>query len=50
MFYIVPTKKGLGVEIWGTADDLEQMHKLISAWWANDNLQNIEVYLRVVKN
>lgn len=45
MFYIIPTKKGLGVEIWGTADDLEQMHKLISAWWANDDLQNNEDYV-----
>ena len=29
MIYIVPTKRGLGVEVWGTYDDLDQLYGVI---------------------
>lgn len=44
MFYILPTQNGLGVEIWGTANDLDQMYKLISEWWGNEELHTREGY------
>lgn len=33
MFYIVPTKRGLGVEFWGTPDDLRNLHGVIGNLW-----------------
>lgn len=41
MIYIVPTKKGLGVEIWGTYDDLSILYEVISKFWNDEhNLNN----------
>ena len=31
MFYMIPTKGGLGVELWGTYDDLEQFYDHITS-------------------
>ena len=31
MFYMIPTKGGLGVELWGTYDDLEQFYDLLTS-------------------
>lgn len=36
MIYIVPTKRGLGVEIWGTHEDLDNFHRVIGKFWNND--------------
>ncbi|WP_431609200.1 DUF6904 family protein [Chryseobacterium sp. 'Rf worker isolate 10'] len=37
MMYINPTKKGLGIEIWGTYDDLRLFYNTISKFWNNTN-------------
>ncbi|WP_455642808.1 DUF6904 family protein [Parabacteroides sp.] len=33
MIYIVPTKKGFGVEIWGTYDDFSNLYEVIGKFW-----------------
>lgn len=33
MIYILPTKKGLGIELWGNYDDIVFLHKIISKFW-----------------
>lgn len=40
MLYIVPTKRGLGLELWGNRDDLDQLYKIIS----NNYLDEQKVY------
>lgn len=37
MFYIIPTKRGLGVELWGTFDDLKNIYDVVGKFWNNDN-------------
>ena len=37
MFYIIPTKKGIGVEIWGTRNDLETLYDIIAQFWGDKN-------------
>ena len=37
MIYILPTKHGMGVEIWGTYDDLTNFYDFIGKFWNNDN-------------
>lgn len=41
MIYILPTKKGLGVELWGTHEDLTNLYSVISKFWNNENRLNI---------
>lgn len=39
MFYLVTTKNGIGVEIWGTYDDIRLVHTVVQNFWGNeDNL------------
>ncbi len=33
MLYTIPTKKGLGVELWGTYEDLENFYSVINKFW-----------------
>lgn len=33
MLYILPTKRGFGVELWGTYDDLKSLYDVISKFW-----------------
>lgn len=40
MFYLIPTKRGLGVEIWGTYDDLQVLYGIIGKFWNQENLLN----------
>lgn len=40
MIYLVPTKKGLGVEIWGTYDDLNSLYEVISKFWNDEHNLN----------
>ncbi|MBU8882310.1 hypothetical protein KSK37_04345 [Kaistella sp. DKR-2] len=35
MIYIIPTKGGLGVEVWGTYDDLSNFYNVIGKFWNN---------------
>lgn len=37
MFYILPTKKGIGVEIWGTRNDLETLYDVFARFWGEEN-------------
>ena len=37
MIYIVPTKKGFGVEIWGTYDDLSNFYEVLGKFWNDEN-------------
>lgn len=42
MLYLMPTKKGIGVEIWGTFEDLDQLYDLIGEFWTvEDEYKNI---------
>ncbi|CAG5086857.1 DUF6904 family protein [Parvicella tangerina] len=40
MIYIIPTEKGLGVEIWGTYKDLDNLYLVIGKFWNNTNYLN----------
>lgn len=44
MMYAVPTKKGLGVEIWGTRDDLDYFHEVLSKFWNNESFAEVKGY------
>jgi hypothetical protein len=37
MFYIIPTKKGLGVELWGSFEDLQNVYSVIGKFWNDEN-------------
>lgn len=43
MFYILPTKRGLGVEIWGTYNDLRNLYDVISKFWDQERLTGHEM-------
>ena len=38
MIYIIPTKRGIGVEIWGTYEDLTNFYEVLGKFW-NDEKQ-----------
>ena len=40
MIYTIPTKKGMGVEIWGTYDDLSSFYEVIGKFWNHENQLN----------
>jgi len=44
MIYIIPTKHGMGVELWGTHDDLSDLHDIISRFWNDENSITIKGY------
>jgi len=44
MIYILPTKHGMGVEIWGTFDDLFNFYDFISKFWNNEEKLNLKGY------
>lgn len=37
MIYIIPTKRGFGVELWGTLEDLMTLHEFVGKFWSNEN-------------
>lgn len=39
MFYTIPTKRGLGLELWGTSTDLEILYDIIGKFWQIENHQ-----------
>lgn len=41
MFYFLPTKRGIGVELWGTFDDLDQLYDTISKFWNDEEKEHI---------
>jgi len=44
MIYIVPTKKGMGVELWGTYEDLNNFHGVVGKFWNDENRLNIKEF------
>jgi hypothetical protein len=40
MIYIIPTKGGLGVELWGTSEDLNSFYDVIGKFWNDENKLN----------
>jgi hypothetical protein len=37
MFYLIPTKKGLGVQLWGTYDDLRTIYSVVGNFWNDED-------------
>lgn len=37
MIYIIPTKRGIGVELWGTYDDLGGLYEFIGKFWHGED-------------
>ena len=44
MIYTVPTKKGIGLELWGTYDDLINLYDVIGKFWNDEKFQNYKGY------
>jgi hypothetical protein len=42
MIYIIPTKRGLGVELWGTYDDLKELYDVVGKFWNDEEKYNIK--------
>jgi hypothetical protein len=40
MIYILPTKRGIGVELWGNYDDLSNLYNFIGKFWNDENNLN----------
>ena len=40
MFYLIPTKNGLGTELWGTYDDIMTLYSVISNFWNQEDYLN----------
>jgi len=40
MLYIIPTKKGRGIELWGTHEDLDALYEVIGKFWNDENYLN----------
>ena len=44
MVYTVPTKKGMGLELWGTYDDLINLYQVIGKFWDDERFQSYKGY------
>jgi len=42
MIYITPTKRGMGVELWGTYEDLHNFYEVIGKFWNDENKLSIK--------
>lgn len=40
MLYTIPTKKGRGIELWGTYEDLDALYEVIGKFWNDENYLN----------
>lgn len=40
MIYTIPTKNGFGIELWGTHDDLSNLHSIMAKFWGNEDFLN----------
>ena len=40
MIYMIPTKKGVGVELWVTFEDLNVFYDVISKFWNDEQYLN----------
>ncbi|AUC84795.1 hypothetical protein CW731_05575 [Polaribacter sp. ALD11] len=41
MFYLKPTKNGIGIEIWGTYDDIRTVHSIVQNFWGNEKSDKV---------
>lgn len=41
MFYLIPTKRGIGVELWGTYEDLYTLYDTIGKFWRLEEYKGI---------
>lgn len=41
MFYLIPTKRGIGVELWGTIDDLRVLYDTVAKFWEQEELSTM---------
>lgn len=37
MIYIIPTKRGIGVDLWGTSDDLGSLYDFLTKFWHGED-------------
>lgn len=44
MLYTIYTQRGLGVQIWGTYDDLRTLYEVISRFWNISEFEHIEAF------
>lgn len=40
MLYIIPTKRGMGIELWGTFEDLNNFYEVLGKFWNDENNLN----------
>lgn len=43
MIYMIPTKRGMGVEIWGTYGDLHVLYDIIGKFWNKEDINSINI-------
>ncbi|MCH5599497.1 DUF6904 family protein [Niabella ginsengisoli] len=36
MIYMLPTERGMGIELWGTYGDLYQLHDIVGKFWGKE--------------
>lgn len=44
MIYTVPTKRGVGIELWGNYDDIHTLYNVVGKFWNDDNHKNSKEY------
>lgn len=50
MLYMIPTKKGMGVELWGTHNDLDALYSFIGKFWDSEVQHNPQYATAPKKN
>ena len=43
MIYAVNTPKGLGIELWGTKDDLDTLYNVVGNFWNEKNFLTVVI-------
>lgn len=44
MIYTLPTKRGIGLQLWGTFDDLNDLYEVIGHFWGNESFKRLKGY------
>lgn len=44
MIYTLQTKRGLGIELWGSYEDLDSFYDTVGKFWNDDNLRHLKGY------
>jgi hypothetical protein len=42
MFYLKPTKNGIGIEVWGTYDDIKTIHSIVQNFLGNEKSDKVK--------